>query len=82
MQGAGLVDKIIKAIPAEEYSKLRFMVNDTMVAFYNRQNSALGILEAITSDYSNLNLDASEIQKNLADPQNLELLRNVLDKLG
>lgn len=82
MAGAGLVDKIVEAIPAEEYSKLRFMVNDTAVAFYNRQNSAIGIIEAITSDYSNLNLDASEIQKKLADPENLGLLRNVLDKLG
>jgi hypothetical protein len=42
----------------------------------------MGILDNVVNDYSNLNLDASEIQKKLADPENLELLREVLAKLG
>ena len=42
----------------------------------------MGILETITTDYSNLNLDATEIQQKLADPANMELLRSVLTKMG
>ena len=33
-------------------------------------------------DYSNLNLDATEIQKKLADPNNMELLKSIMTKLG
>ena len=29
-----------------------------------------------------MNLDATEIQKKLADPENMSLLRDVLSKLG
>ena len=42
----------------------------------------MGILDTISTDYSNLNLDASEIQKKLSDPNNLTLLKDVLTKLG
>ena len=42
----------------------------------------MGILENISADYSNLNLDATEIQSKLADPNNMALLRDVLSKLG
>jgi hypothetical protein len=33
-------------------------------------------------DYNNMSLDASEIQKTLADPENMALLKDVLAKLG
>jgi hypothetical protein len=42
----------------------------------------MGILDIISQDYSNLNFDASAIQEKLADPENMALLRQVLDKLG
>lgn len=46
------------------------------------KNSALGILDTISQDYSNLDLDATEIQEKLADPNNMSLLRAVVDRLG
>lgn len=46
------------------------------------RNSALGIMETISQDYSNLDLDATEIQQKLADPDNMSLLKTVVDKLG
>ena len=42
----------------------------------------MGIMEQISADYSNLSLDATAIQQKLADPQNLELLKGVMTKLG
>ena len=49
---------------------------------YQYHNSALGIMQAISTDYSNLNLEASEIQEKLADQNNLTLLKDVITKLG
>jgi len=41
-----------------------------------------GILEAMTTDYDNLNFDIDELQKNISNPENLTLLKDVLSKLG
>ena len=38
-------------------------------------------LEAATTDYKNLDLEASDIQKKIADPDNLTLLKDVITKL-
>lgn len=75
-------NKVIEAIPYDEINSLIVAISDTIDAFYRYRNSVLGILENISNDYSNLNLDASAIQQKLADPENMELLRSVLSKLG
>jgi hypothetical protein len=73
---------IIASIPAAEYSFVVEGVNKTIEAYYNYRNSVKGLLEDITTDYKNLNLDATEIQQKLSDPQNLTLLKDVMKKLG
>lgn len=77
-----VINEIIGAIPESEYSALINWTNETIDAFYKYRNSMLGILNQISEDYSNLNYDAGEIQGKLADPNNLELLKAVLTKLG
>lgn len=78
----GLLEKIIDAVPQIEYDELIHGIYDTIDAVYAYQNSVLGILDTISQDYSNLNLDAAEIQKKLADPENMALLKNIMTKLG
>lgn len=78
----GIVNEIISAIPEEEYNFVIDGIDDTIEAVYAYQNSILGILESISQDYSNLNLDATNIQKALADPNNMSLLKDVLTKMG
>ena len=79
---SGLFTAIKDVIPEEEYDNLYYALNGCVSAVYNYKNSVMGILENITADYDSLNFDASAIQQKLADPQNLELLRGVMDKLG
>lgn len=79
---SGFADKVIENIPVLEYRFIHNSVTKTIKNIYKQKNSALGILESISTDYSNLNLDASEIQSKLADPDNMELLKAVLTKLG
>lgn len=78
----GLIIEIINTIPEAEHKELVRGIYDTIESVYKYQNSILGILESISQDYSNLNFDASEIQKKLADPQNMELLKGIMTKLG
>lgn len=82
VKGSGLLDTMVAAIPEKEYGEVISGIWRSIEAIYSYQNSVLGILESISQDYSNLNLDATEIRQKLADPQNMELLKNVLTKLG
>lgn len=79
---SGLVNKITDLIPEEELDEVINGVAQSVKAIYAYRNSVLGILESISQDYSALNLDATEIQQKLADPDNMALLKQVLTKLG
>ena len=79
---SGLVNKVTDLIPEEELDEVINGVAQSVKAIYTYRNSVLGILESISQDYSSLNLDATEIQKKLADPDNMALLKQVLTKLG
>ena len=79
---SGLVNKITDLIPEEELDEVINGVAQSVKAIYAYRNSVLGILESISQDYSALNLDATEIQQKLADPDNIALLKQVLTKLG
>ena len=80
--GNGFAAAVIKAIPEPEYNEILIGIKQTIKSVYKYQNSILGILDTISQDYSNLNLDATEIQKKLADPENMALLKNIMTKLG
>ena len=79
---SGLVNKITDLIPEEELDEVINGVAQSVKAVYTYRNSVLGILESISQDYSALNLDATEIQQKLADPDNMALLKQILTKLG
>lgn len=80
--GNGLVALVIETIPKIEYNEILVGIEQTIKSVYKYQNSILGILDNISQDYSNLNLDATEIQKKLADPNSIELLKGIMTKLG
>lgn len=75
-------NRIITAIPATEYEFIKDGIESTVSAFYDYQTSVLGILENVSNDYSNLNLEATEIKDKIANPENLTLLKDVMTKLG
>lgn len=80
--GNGLDILILNAIPEKEIMFIESNIEKIAKGYYDYRHSALGIIETISQDYSNLNFDAAELQKNIADPNNLELLRSILSKLG
>lgn len=77
-----LADMIFDAIPEGEMNQLLIAIEKSVKAVYDYKNSALGIMESISADYSNLNLDATAIQEKLADPDNMNFLKDVMTKLG
>ena len=77
-----LADMVISAIPKTEYEFLIDGIEKTVNAYYTYCNSVKGIIEDVTTDYKNLDLDATEIQKKIGDPDNLTLLKTIVEKLG
>lgn len=77
-----IIDKIIAAIPTTEYEFLINGIDSTIKAFYEYKNSIYGILDTVGEDYSSLDFDAQKIQQEIGNPENLELLKDVLTKLG
>ena len=82
LEGNEIISKLIAAIPQSEYNSLFEWTEKTIENFYKYRNSAMGIMEQISTDYSNLDIDAAKIQSEIADPENLKLLKNVMEKLG
>ena len=82
IQSNGLFDKILAAIPDEEFNDLVNSTWDSVDAIYTYNNSAMGVIENIGSNYKDMNLDVEEIQQKLANGENVEFLKEILDKLG
>ena len=82
MESNGVFDTIIAAIPKVEYKSIIEGVQECSNAIYTYRNSALGIMDSIAQDYSNLDLDATKIQEKLADAENIEFLKQVMSKMG
>lgn len=80
--GNGMFKEIIGCMYEDDWKEIQETILTTIDNIYKYKNSALGIMETITSDYDNLNLDAQAIQKSLGDPNNLSFLKDVLSKLG
>lgn len=79
---SGLFDKILEVLPTEEFDMIDVTARSVIKNVYNYKNSALGIIKTLTEDYSQLNLDASDIQKKINDPESIALVKNIIEKLG
>ena len=78
----GVIKDIISQIPEDEYNFIIDGINKTVDAVYTYNNSVLGILESISQDYSNLDFDIQKLQNDIANPENLKLVKEILTKLG
>lgn len=79
---SGTYDNILSYIRDEDIADIEKDIWTTIDNIYKYRNSALGILERMKEDYNGLNLEATGIQEKLADPQNLALVKDILEKLG
>jgi len=59
---SGFIDAVCSQIPEEEYNFIFDGITESIESIYKYKNSIVGILDTISTDYSNLNLDATEIQ--------------------
>lgn len=78
---SGFYDKIYKASPID-IDDIRADAWEVIDNIYKYQNSIYGVLDNVSKDYDNLNLDAEDIEKKIANKDNIQFLNTVLTKLG
>ena len=81
IQSNGLFDEILAAIPDEEFNDLLNSTWDSVDAIYTYRNSVMGILDNVSADYDNVNVD---VNKTIEQIKNLDhsFLSEVMNKLG
>lgn len=82
MECNGIFNMIIEAIPKVEYKSIIDGVEECSEAIYAYRNSILGLLDNIGTQYDNLDMDITALQKKLGNAENVEFLKDVLTKLG
>ena len=74
----GLFEQIVNCIPSHEWEDLQRTVQETIQSIYSYKNSVMGVLDTIKQDYSSLNLDLETVKNNIADPEQLDLLKQII----
>ena len=75
-------DAVENLIPDMELKEINDILYDTIDQVYKYQNSAYGIMEAVSQDYSNLDFDIEKLKNNLENKEGVEFLNQVLTKMG
>ena len=81
LESNDIISKIIDVIPSIQYADLLERTNITIENYYKHVNSALGILEQISADYKDMDFNAEEIEKKIANGENIQLLKSIVEKL-
>ena len=71
-----------EAIAISERDYIDSKINKIIDNIYQYRNSAMGILENLNVDYDKLAADAKEIEGSISNKDNLQLVRDVLSKMG
>lgn len=79
---SGLWEQIEQWIDEAELKFIKENVLQTIENIYDYRNSVMGVIESFNASADNLKLDSEEIQKNLSDPNNLKLVKDILEKMG
>ena len=82
LAGSGFFDDMFAVMPQGEYKCIAIWLDKTANHIYDYRNSIYGILDALNTDYKNLELDVEALKEKMADPESLGLLKQVLTKLG
>lgn len=75
-------NEVKKAIPQSELTDMWENTCALAREITDYNHSALGILNLVSNDYDNLNLDVKEMTEKLSDRTNLTLIKDLLTKLG
>jgi hypothetical protein len=81
-KSSGLIDNVLDNIPEKEINMIFSGVWRSIESIYQYQNSVLGVLDTIKTDYSNMKLDIDSLNQAITDPETLEFVKSILTNLN
>ena len=78
---SGLLTKIITAIPVGDYNWFSKHANANIASIMAYRNSVYGILDALRTDYSDLDLNVETLRQKLANDESISALKEITDKM-
>lgn len=82
LEGSGLVNIIFESIPCSELDFIYKNLVETIEYIYNYNSSVLGVLENVRNNYNETDMDLTAIGEQLKGLENVELLKDIVQKLG
>ena len=82
LKSSGLLGTILMNIPEAEYLTICVGLEESIESIYKYQNSVLGLLDTIKTDYSNMKLDISSLNETITDPELLGFVKNMLTNIN
>lgn len=78
----GVIEKIVSAIPTEEYASILNATEETAQHVSQHLTSFASMLTNILEDYKSAQIDVDTMAQTLSDPAQMGLVRDVLAKMG
>ena len=82
LKSSGLIDNVLDNIPEKEINMIFSGVWRSIESVYQYQNSVLGVLDTIKTDYNNMKLDIDSLNQAITDPETLEFVKSILTNLN
>ena len=82
LKSSGIIENIIKHIPETEINTIYSGVWRSVESIYQYQNSVLGLLDTIKTDYSNMKLDIDSLNNAITNPETLSFVKSMLTNLN
>ena len=78
----GIIVSIRQAIPTSELNELMHYIDETIAQIQNYNRSFLGIINTINADQDKTNRNVDTLLQTLNNPNEVGLVKEILDKLG
>lgn len=82
LDSAGFFNLLYENMEPDELYAIRSNTKDLSDNMYKQMNSFYGVMENVSKDYAEVGAESEKIQKALSDPENLKLLKTIMDKVG
>ena len=77
-----ILSSVLEVIPEEEYEDLMNDVSECAEHTVGYLNSFAGMIKNITTNYDSTKMNVEEIINTLGDPNQIGLVKDILDKIG
>jgi hypothetical protein len=77
-----ILGSVLEVIPEEEYEDLMNDVGECAKHAVDYFNSFAGMIKNITENYNTTEMNVEKIMNTLGDPNQIGLVKDILDKIG